>query len=484
MTRLSFPRFSAVTLAVLGGCIALAAVFLAPFSGWERAWVLPVGFLLGLGAAYFAPKLSGLVSNRTSLLIVLGATFFIGLLWLAITRVSPEMFVKDFSRQFETAKAFAAGTPVPEPDYQAVFPHLLGYPFVLSLFFRLFGASVTVAQGVNLFFSVCVAFLLFSTAKKLMGQTAALAAGLFWALLPQHFMLLSLVGSEPLYILLSLCAVRMFLLAYDRLSGVLHTEILVWMLLGLVVGLFDLVRPLGPIYLLAFILIAAIFAPVFHRRWLHLIVSALAMIAVYTAVTQAGAALYDEALDRPAARNGFGWNLYVGMNRESAGGWNAEDYEVMRERLDQGLPASEIQRLFRQEAFERLKERLSGFPRFMANKFTKVWSQDSFTVYWLSAGMRDDSPLDIRARAGMLSALCNLAYGLLLGCCAFSLFRQVKSLGEGFVLPVTILIGVVILFLLLEANPRYHYAGSAMLCLLAAGCVIPKTNSSCGVTER
>jgi len=80
--------------------------------------------------------------------------------------------------------------------------------------------------------------------------------------------------------------------------------------------------------------------------------------------------------------------------------------------------------------------------------------------------------LDIRSRAGALSILCNLAYGFLLGCCAISLVRQLKSGSGAFLLPVTVLTGVVLLFLLLEANPRYHYAASAVLCLLGAGCVI------------
>jgi hypothetical protein len=387
-----------------------------------------------------------------------------GAAWLLITRVSPYMeAAKDFSRLFETAAAFANGAPVPDPEYMALFPHLRGYPFVLSLFFRVFGVSVTVAQGFNLLCSLGSAALLFSIGKKLLGVAGGLAAGLLWALMPSHFMLLSLTAGEPLHIMLTLCAVRFYLWLSDRFTERLGC----WTVLGMLVGASSLIRPVGPVYLLAFALCHIVFAPRVRRFWLLSAASAVMMAGMYFATTAA------------FSSGGFGWNLYVGMNRESGGEWNAEDYAVMASRLEAGLPASEIQALFAAEGFSRAKERLreGGFARFMAKKFTRLWCQDSYTVYWLAQGVREDSPLDIRAWSGRLTALCSLAYGLLLGCCALSLFRQVKRGREAFILPVTLLTGAVLLFLLLEANPRYHYAGSAMLCLWAAGCVTSSKES-------
>jgi hypothetical protein len=301
----------------------------------------------------------------------------------------------------------------------------------------------------NLLCSLGSAALLFSVGKKFYGLPGGLAAGLLWAVLPSQFMLLSLAVSEPLHILLTLAAVRVYLSASDR---PLH-----WGLLGLAVGLSGLIRPVGPVYLLAFILCAAVFM---KKCWKKFALSALIAVAVYLAITA-------------PITGGFGWNLYVGMNRGSAGGWSAEDYAVLEARMEEGLSASEIQSLFAEEGLERLGERLreGGFTRFMAKKFTRLWCQDSFTVHWLSAGMTEGSPLDIRAHAGRLEILCNFAYGFLLACCAFSLYRQVKISGGAFLIPVTVLAGIVLLFLLLEANPRYRYAGSAALYLLAAGCV-------------
>ena len=455
-----FQKTAYTGLAVLGICFIAAAVVLAPFSGWATAWVIPLGLIAGLTAAFFLPKLP-LPRNETVLLgAVIGTTLLTGAVWLMLTRVSPDMggTARDFARLFETASALAAGEPIPDAEYQAVFPHLLGYPFVLSFLFRIFGASVAVAQAFNLFCSLCSAALLFSVGKRLTGAPGGLAAGMLWALMPSHFMLLSLVSGEMLHIALTLLAVRIYLSA-DR-------PIEVWAALGLAVGCSSLIRPIGPVYLLAFALCHIVFAPRGRRFWLSAAVSVLVMTGVYLAVTA-------------PLSGGFGWNLYVGMNRDSAGGWNAADYAVLEARLDEGLPASEIQALFTGEALARAGERLreGGLARFLARKFSRLWCQDSFTVYWLSLGARENSPLDIRAWTGLLSALCNLAYGILLGCCALSLFRQVKLGGRAFLLPATILIGVVLLFLLLEANPRYHYAGSAMLCLLAAGCVTPTKES-------
>ena len=458
MTPSGFARFARFGLAGLGGIFIIAAVALSPFSGWGRGWALPAGFALGLGAAFFAPKLPRLPSGRTAFLLVTGTALLTGAAWLLSTRVSPML---DFARMYDTAAALAAGEPIPDPAYQALFPHLLGYPFFLSLFFRVFGPSAAVAQALNLLLSLSVAALLFSIGKKLLGVAGGLAAGLIWALTPSHILLLSLVASEPLHIALTLLAVRIYLSASVRAP--------VWALLGLTAGLSSLIRPVGPVYLLAFALCGVVFAKGNRPR---LILPVLAMAAAYLSVTAATA-------------GGFGWNLYLGMNRDSDGGWNAADYAVLEARLDEGLPAREIQSLFTAEAFGRMGERVrdGGLLRFIAKKFSRVWSQDSFTVYWLSEGRREDSPLEITSRAGFLTALCNLGYGFLLGCCALSLFRLVKTGGDAFVLPVTVLTGVVFLFLLLEANPRYHYAGSAILCLLAAGCAVElKTHNKGGMS--
>ena len=460
MNRSGFTRFAYYGLAALGALFVIAAAALTPFSGWGRGWALPAGLLTGLSAAFFAPRLSRLNSSRAALAAVMGAALLTGFAWLMMTRVSP---VLDFLRMLETAAALANGTPIPDPEYQALFPHLLGYPFVLSLFFRVFGASVAAAQALNLLFSLCIAALLFSIGKKLLGVSGGLAAGLMWALLPSHFMLLSLVASEPLHIALTLCAARLWLWLSDRFSE----RFAGWALLGLIVGLSSLIRPVGPVYLVAFALCAVVFV---KGPRLKKAASVALMAAVYLIVTA-------------PMTGGFGWNLYVGMNRGSEGGWNAADAEVLMARLDEGLSPSEIQARFTKDALERVGERLreGDVPRFLAEKFTRLWCQDSFTVYWLSSGAREDSPLDIPARTEWLIFLCNSAYGFLLGCCALSLFRQVKTGAGAFILPVTVLTGAVLLFLLLEANPRYHYAGSAMLCLLAAGCV---THTKNGVTNR
>jgi hypothetical protein len=441
-------------LAVLGGCFVAAAVALAPFSGWGRPWIIPAGFALGLIIAYFAPKIISVRNGLTAYITVLGTTLLTGSAWLLLTRVSPEMsgVARDFLRFYETAAAFAASGAVPDAEYQAIFPHLQGYPFVLSLLFRVFGVSVAAAQAFNLFLSLCIAALLLSIGKKLMGVAGGFTAGMLWALLPSHFMLLSLVAGEPLHITLTLCAVRLYLWLIDCW----RERLPYWILLGAIVGVSSLIRPIGPVYLLAFAIHAAVFV---KKQWRSYII-VLAMVAAYLAVTA------------PFA-GGFGWNFYVGMNRESGGEWNAADQEVMNARMAEGLAASEIQALFQREAFERLGERLGepGFTRFMAGKFQRLWCQDSFTVYWLSLGMRDGSPLNIRNMAGLLSNISNIFYGFLLGCCALSIYRQVKTRREAFTLPMIILTGVMLLFLLLEANPRYRYAGSAALCLLAAGCV-------------
>ena len=459
-------RFSYWSLAAIGALFILAAVILSPISGWGNAFILPIGFLAGPGLAFCFRRLSFnrsvkkfLNNQNHCLALALGATLIMGGTWLLVSRVEPTV---DFDRIYRTAAALAQGGDIPDGAYQAVFPHLLTTPFFLSLFFRLLGPSVALAQMINLALSLVSAALLFFIGKRLLGLSGGLCAGLLWAFMPSHWMLLSLVCTEPLHIALTLLSILLF-------QKALEGRLILWGATGSITGLASLVRPIGPIYLTAFILCYAVF---FRRRGRRsaAVASLALMVAAYIAVTAAGSALYGAVLKQPVASGGFGWNLYVGMS--DRGNWNAEDYTLMRERLDAEVyDAPEIQAMFRDDALERLQSRVrdGSIIRLAARKFTQLWCQDSFSVYWLSDGMREDSPVDIRAMAGKLSAAANLAYGMLLGLCALSLLAQIRIRNTAFILPVVLIIGVALAFILLEANPRYHYAGSAALCLLGAG---------------
>jgi len=83
--------------------------------------------------------------------------FIVRLTFVLCVPISP---VSDFALYFEMAKSMAGGVPYAQ-GYIALFPHTITFPFILSIFFRIFGSSILKAQMVGVIFSSLCASLIF-----------------------------------------------------------------------------------------------------------------------------------------------------------------------------------------------------------------------------------------------------------------------------------------------------------------------------------
>jgi hypothetical protein len=426
---------------------------------------------VGILAIFLLQKKKLALESPFFLLFFLIIGLVLRLIWLLSTRVEMQV---DFLRIHETAQAIAFGTEIPMPSYQAIFPHVVGYPVFLSVFYKLFSPSIPFAQGLNVLFELLCLLLVYDIARRLRARTAGGVALFLFAIAPPLIFQTSIICNEIPHMLMALLSVDLFVLAMLSKG---KKALLVWGALGAVIALGNILRPYGPIFLLAIVLTTLLIQLKMFRIPVIFLETAIMLIA-YFLVSQLGNLLIQSVVfgSIPMAEMGIGWNLFVGLNASSSGQWSASDYQILTQYLEQGLSAPEIQSQFLRLSLERFHSlSLGSLLRLIAQKLKIVWGGDQSVVSWLMTMARADSLIPLRNISGILRVLCNGFYGILLGGAGYCFVKKPNIL---LALPLLLLLGLTILFAVLEANPRYHFGATPFLILLCAAALKPVSSDN------
>jgi hypothetical protein len=220
----------------------------------------------------------------------------------------------EFYHRFAGRLASGLGYTVAWPDgvvtYAAHYP--VGYPAILSLAYRVFGAAPGVAMGVNAVIGALGALAAHRLALREVPPRRALAAGLLVALHPALVFYTPAVMTEGVAAALVLIALA---IGPGKTSPARYWLVRV-LAMGVVFGVATLVRPqmvaVAPV-------LACILAP--RRRWVTgalVLAAALLTVAPWTVRNCV-------RMDRCAlvSMNG-GWNLLIGVHTKN-GGWTELD---------------------------------------------------------------------------------------------------------------------------------------------------------------
>ena len=116
----------------------------------------------------------------------------------------------DFSWYDQRAVGLAAGLGYQQDGVPTSFwPP--GWPFVLSLVYRLFGQSWLAGTLLNALLGAAICLLTYLVARRLVGQVQARVAGLLVALFPSQILFTNLLGTEVLFTVLLLLVLHMLL---------------------------------------------------------------------------------------------------------------------------------------------------------------------------------------------------------------------------------------------------------------------------------
>lgn len=184
--------------------------------------------LLLSGVFYFSARSSWFarLRSREFLAGLIAVQMILGVICMAA--IPTTVVIGDEAWYFQQSERLAQGlnpvwnhgTGTPEHgEYTAFWS--IGYPVYLSLFFRLFGAYLPVAQFANLLLLPGIALLFYLLARKVVGELRARQATLVVALLPSALFTIPVVISELLFTLLLLGLLYLALQKTSRANTVM-----------------------------------------------------------------------------------------------------------------------------------------------------------------------------------------------------------------------------------------------------------------------
>lgn len=277
------------------------------------------------------PGLGSDIAMKRSIVAVTALNLILRSAWVLNVHPEPR---SDFAFYFGAAARLAEGqgyTLNGEPT--AYWP--LGWPLVLGGLFRIFGSQLWVGLAFQIAATTAIAVLILVLTNRVSGSLGAgIAAAVVWTLLPGELGWTSVLGTEPLFTLLTLGALCALAFGTDSKRLVVA---------GVLLGAACWVRPTVVLFPVAF----AIVLMIHHRSWLVGISKAAVVLAIMLAVIapltirnsiQLGAFV-------PFSTNG-GVNLWQGIHTDSGYWWPADprenplaaaNSEIERDRLGQRL---------------------------------------------------------------------------------------------------------------------------------------------------
>jgi 4-amino-4-deoxy-L-arabinose transferase-like glycosyltransferase len=139
--------------------------------------------------------------RRSDLLLIGGAALLLRAAWVIAygrTAIGPNdtLFYESASRQLAIGHGFAYVVGQPTAHWPP------GFPFVVSLVYRLFGVHAELALGLNVVLATATTVLIYLVAERMFGRTGARIAAVSYALLPGPIYLTGLFLSETFFIFL------------------------------------------------------------------------------------------------------------------------------------------------------------------------------------------------------------------------------------------------------------------------------------------
>ena len=220
-----------------------------------------VNFLALLSARFL---ITAKLENYHKYLLVVEVIYVILILILAFTarlfviRNLPMEPASDYKTYYEIAKMLKDGDLQEKGEgycnYIGMFPHILGYCYILKTVFVLFGTSVWNGQIANILFSVGTVYLTHRIARRLggrMGGVAALTAAAFW---PSQILYVNMLAAEYSFSFFFYLCVLLFLhLVMDYNGATKHAirGVLLHILLGCMIAVTAAIRPMALVVLIA-----------------------------------------------------------------------------------------------------------------------------------------------------------------------------------------------------------------------------------------
>ncbi|MDK2967339.1 glycosyltransferase family 39 protein [Lacrimispora sp.] len=360
-------------------------------------------------------------------------------------------------------------------NYIGMFPHILGYCYLLKTVFVLFGTSVWNGQVTNVLFSVGTVFFIYRIARRLGGRIAgmtALAAAAFW---PSQILYINMLAAEYSFTFFFYFCVLLFLhlvMDYDGATKHAVRGVLLHIVLGCMIAVTAAIRPMALILLIAVLLFLlplktklpdiprnsiSIWVRFLAKGWLRAAFILTAYMAVSNIIHTDIELTINQSI--PSFSQSFGYNLLVGLNTSSDGGWNEEDSKFLYENLERTGSPIEAQLACRNKAYERLTADPGGILNLFIKKYELLWGNDNYGADWNLAFLKEQNQL---AQGGavflnQMKGVSQIAYMVVVLFSFLTLIYLLQGRASALYVLILVYLGTAAIHLMVESQNRYHF---------------------------
>lgn len=371
-------------------------------------------------------------------------SFLIRFLWIIFIDTMP---VSDFKVMYDGRIEIAKGNYnfILESYYFNTWVYQLGFTGYLALLMKLFNNSLFMIKFVNVIIGSLIPIVIYFSSKNLTSEKVARIVSILYALYIGSVANTSVLTNQHLATLLFYSAILLLISDINRTFK--------WILVGIYIGLGNMIRPEGSIVILA-ILLFVVFENITNIKevgksliefgGIFIIVVIVSQLFSFVFMNS-GISKYPLSNSRDPL-----WKFSCGLNPNSKGTYNDEDLEY--------LYNAEISGVSRNEAHMTLiKERLSMPNQLvitMAYKYVNMWALND-TSLQLSFTDNVDKPIiyDIAIK------LEKIQYIIIVVLYMIGIFKIIKN-KEGFSknhIYLIIFLGYLLVHLLIEVQTRYRY---------------------------
>ncbi|MEY8354648.1 hypothetical protein AALB39_15000 [Lachnospiraceae bacterium 54-53] len=466
-----------------------------------KGMLIFVFFLAWIGIHFFALLsarlgIAGKLARRKKLSAGLEALYvFLVLAAALILRYAvvlglPMEPASDYKTYYEIAQLLKNGTLQVQGegycDYIAMFPHIMGYCYILKNVFILGGTSVFNGQFANILFSVGTVFLIYRIGRRLGGRLAgalALTAAAFW---PSQILYGNMLAAEYAFSFFFYLAVLLFLhlvMDYDGTTKHAVRGIFLHIFLGCLLAVTAAIRPMALILLIAMILCLfplktklpnipqnsiSVWVRFLGKGWLRgalILVSYMILSGILTTNIEL-------TINRsvPSFSESFGYNLLVGLNTEAQGGWNEEDSQFLYDSLESTGSPVQAQIASRDQAVARLTSDPKAAFNLFINKYELLWGNDDYGATWNLAFLKEQNELTPERETFLNRAkeVNHVVYMVFILLSLMTLVCLLQRKASYLYVLILVYLGTAAIHLFVESQNRYHFHVLPVIMIMAS----------------
>lgn len=454
----------------IASCLLLIAAALCCAGLWQVVfygnvfvlWSVGLSFMMMVATGYrFLSTTDAHVSKPSYFLLLASITLIPRLWWISSAGTLP---VADFAGYQDYALQVASGNLMGYTNVMTVFPFKFFYPMLLGAIYSITEPSIYVAQIVNVFCSVIIAYQVYRLGSMAGGEHVGRLGAILFALWPSQIAFCSVVAQEHIFQVFFLGGVIFLLRAQQAATD--RTVAWFGLLAGGSIALSHVLRPVAMVIvptIVVFLLWGKRAHDVFSRYILSVGLS-LAVGFVVTAGVIMGAA--SMATNQTLWKSNAGFSLYVGTSSESMGFWSAKHAAILDE---YAYDTDKIHSESTKRAIATITQHPVDFIKLMGIKFALFWGSDDYGVYYATVEQApSEQAVTIFRNRNRLNLVAQGAYVFILIAAGIGLYRTRSVMNNVLLIVSSVFLLHVAAFCFLEIQSRYHVLVVPLLMIPAA----------------